>query len=235
MAVAVAATPTSDASSEVARRIGQVLVASRSEGVESARPVSVNISGLPSRPANAGSKPADGRATKPETEEPGGPISSKTAPPERERAEFDQMVRSIRLQMGGRRSTARLRLEPPELGRVRIDVRVDGDAVRVDVQAETEAARHRLVDRAEMLKAGLAEHGIRVERFEVAVDAPSDGGERGSASFWSSSPEGQHRGSHEAQSDDGAQGGNRDVAEGTRAAKRWRTDVIVDQRLDIRV
>ena len=53
---------------------------------------------------------------------------------------FARLVRSIRLQGGPYASSARIELDPPELGRMRIDVRVAGDEVRIGVRTESSAA-----------------------------------------------------------------------------------------------
>lgn len=108
-----------------------------------------------------------------------------------EKSRFDDVLRSIHTQVGAKRSSARLRLEPPELGRIRVDVRIVGDRVSVDVQAETEAAKLRLARRAEELKSGLAEHGIRVERFEVFVNDAGRGADS-TTWDWNGSGSGRH-------------------------------------------
>jgi hypothetical protein len=86
---------------------------------------------------------------------------------------FDELVKSLRLQPAGNLSSARLRLQPPELGHLRVDVRVLGDRVRIDVQTETDAARDLLSRRAEQLKTGLENQGIRLERLEVVLNGAS--------------------------------------------------------------
>jgi hypothetical protein len=83
---------------------------------------------------------------------------------------FEETVRSLRLQLGARQSSARLRLQPPELGHLRVDVKMLGDRVRIDVQAETNAARDLLTQRVDQLKSGLESYGIRLERLEVVLN-----------------------------------------------------------------
>ena len=91
--------------------------------------------------------------------------ASKTA-----RSAFERLVRSIRLQTGTHRSFARLHLEPPELGRVSVDLQLVGNELRIEVRAERAEARKLLYERVTRLRAALEQHGIRIERFEVVGD-----------------------------------------------------------------
>jgi flagellar hook-length control protein FliK len=76
---------------------------------------------------------------------------------------------SLRLNVGRQRSTARLHLRPPELGRIRIDARMDGQRLEVLVQTETRAARELLQARGADLQASLEQQGIKVDRFEFSA------------------------------------------------------------------
>ena len=64
---------------------------------------------------------------------------------------------------------------------MRVDVRLNGDRIALDVRTETEAARELVVRRAGELKSALAEQGIYVERLDVAAYAPRPIGETKSA------------------------------------------------------
>jgi flagellar hook-length control protein FliK len=86
------------------------------------------------------------------------------------RSKFDELVRSIRLHATPRHSSARMQLQPPELGRISVDLRVEGDQVRITVRAETGDARTLLAERADQLKAALEQHGITVQKFEVSLE-----------------------------------------------------------------
>lgn len=90
------------------------------------------------------------------------------------RSAFDQLVRSIRLHSGARQSLARLTLEPPGLGRLHVNVRVQGTLVQIDVRTETAAARDLVSERAGQLTAALHQHGISVERLEITTDWSGD-------------------------------------------------------------
>jgi flagellar hook-length control protein FliK len=83
---------------------------------------------------------------------------------------FERLVRSLRMQVGQRYSTARMRLNPPELGEVRVDVHLRGDAVELEVRTTDEAARRIVAGRAEQLRSALEQGGVTVRRFDVMVD-----------------------------------------------------------------
>jgi len=82
-------------------------------------------------------------------------------------------VRSIRANIGQRESTARLQLNPPELGRVRIDVRLVHQRMELQIRTQTAEARETLGGRLDGLRQALAQHGITVDRIELAT-APGD-------------------------------------------------------------
>lgn len=99
---------------------------------------------------------------------------------------FDDLVRSIRLFAAGpgaRFSSARLQLQPPELGRIRVHLRVAGQDLTLEVRTETDEARDLLAARAAVLAHALEQHGLHVQRLDVArephghpdVNTPSHG------------------------------------------------------------
>jgi flagellar hook-length control protein FliK len=61
----------------------------------------------------------------------------------------------------------RLRLSPPELGALRLEIKVEGSAVIAHIEAETPAARTALIENLPALRERLAELGVRIERFDV--------------------------------------------------------------------
>ena len=83
------------------------------------------------------------------------------------RARFIQRVAGavrIAVQRGGH---LRLRLSPPELGSLRLDVTLKNGALEAHIRAETSTARSLLLDSLPVLRDRLAAQGIRVERFDV--------------------------------------------------------------------
>ena len=61
----------------------------------------------------------------------------------------------------------RLRLSPPELGSLRLQVSVQDGVMVARMETETEAARASLTNNLPALRERLAEQGIRVERFDI--------------------------------------------------------------------
>jgi flagellar hook-length control protein FliK len=70
----------------------------------------------------------------------------------------------------------RLRLSPPELGSIRLDVRVENGALTAHMQTETDAARLAIIDNLPTLRDRLAEQGVRIERFDVDLMQRQPGG-----------------------------------------------------------
>ncbi len=61
----------------------------------------------------------------------------------------------------------RLRLSPPELGSIRLEVKVGGGVLSARVEAETPAARALLFENLDALRERLAEYNIEVENFDI--------------------------------------------------------------------
>ena len=88
-------------------------------------------------------------------------------------------------QRGG--DSVRLKLYPPELGSLRMEITVKNGELSARVEAETSAVKSVLLDNLPQLRDRLAEQGIKIERFEVGVsdqpqggmsEGPDDGGDR---------------------------------------------------------
>lgn len=84
-------------------------------------------------------------------------------------ADFARIIRALKLQAGTKSSSAVIRLDPPELGRVRIDLRMEEDLLSIRVEAATQKGRELLQSRIRELVESLAEHNIRVGRLEVVA------------------------------------------------------------------
>ncbi len=69
----------------------------------------------------------------------------------------------------GQRGQIRLRLSPPELGSLQLEVRLQGGAMTAKIEADTTMARSLLMDNLPALRERLEQQGIRMERFEVDV------------------------------------------------------------------
>lgn len=61
----------------------------------------------------------------------------------------------------------RLRLSPPELGSLKLEVRMHEGVMVARVETETSAARTALIESLPALRERLAEQGVRIERFDI--------------------------------------------------------------------
>lgn len=77
-----------------------------------------------------------------------------------------------------RGGTLQLRLSPPELGSLRLELTVKEGVLSASLEAETPAARRLLLDHLPVLRDRLAEQNIRVERFDVDIRRDGQEGQR---------------------------------------------------------
>ena len=70
-----------------------------------------------------------------------------------------------------------LRLSPPELGSLRLQLTVDNGVMSATLEADNSAARQVLLDHLPALRDRLAEQNIRIERFDVDVRQEGSGGQ----------------------------------------------------------
>lgn len=93
-----------------------------------------------------------------------------------DRVRFVQRVARAMETADLRGTPLRIRLHPPELGALRLEVMVRNGAMSARLEAETEAARTLLLDHLPMLRERLAEHNLRIDRFDVQWSGGSSGG-----------------------------------------------------------
>jgi flagellar hook-length control protein FliK len=88
---------------------------------------------------------------------------------EAERVRFVQRVARAFHSMSDEGGEVRLRLSPPELGSLRLEVSLRDGVLSARLEAETSSARNLLLDNLPALRERLAEQNIKVERFDVDV------------------------------------------------------------------
>ena len=71
--------------------------------------------------------------------------------------------------------TVRMRLHPPELGSLRLEVSVRDGALTARLETDTPEARSVLLDHLPALRDRLAQQDIKIERFEVSYQNGSGG------------------------------------------------------------
>lgn len=96
--------------------------------------------------------------------------------PEVDRVRLIQRVARALHSAGDRGGVLRLRLSPPELGSLTLDITVRQGLLSARVTAETSTARTLLLDGLPELRDRLAQQEMRIEQFEVALRDESPGG-----------------------------------------------------------
>ncbi len=124
-----------------------------------------NVQATTTRPSGDSSTPQVGRAS---------PTTSN-AHDAMDRVRFVQRVARAFEMLGDRQTPVRLRLHPPELGSLKLEVAVRNGAMTARLEVENATARATLLDSLPALRQRLATQQIRVDRFEVDVMNQSPG------------------------------------------------------------
>ncbi len=93
-----------------------------------------------------------------------------------DQARFVQRVARAFRAIGQRSGSLRLRLSPPQLGSLRLEITVRDGSMTARVEAETQTARNLLLDNLPALRDRLAQQDIRVKQFDVDLMDRSPGG-----------------------------------------------------------
>lgn len=161
----------------VAHQLAKVLATGRHSGMESDRLAAGSQAAITARDRSAPSKSADATllrdAKSTDRAEGGGDRGVEAG-----RSTFDRLMRAIRLQSGPGFSSAKFHLDPPDLGRVQIDVRLTGHELEVTVRTETTEARDVLEERTTALREALARQGINIQSMDVVVNTAGEGAKR---------------------------------------------------------
>lgn len=136
-----------------------------------------------------GREPADGGQQASETgtsprvasdqARPAGPPPDRhetSAAEQADRVRFVHRVARAFQAAGDRGGSVRLRLHPPELGSLRLELTVRNGLMTARLETETSAARSLLLDNLPALRERLAEHDVRIQRFDVELGNRSSGG-----------------------------------------------------------
>jgi flagellar hook-length control protein FliK len=82
-------------------------------------------------------------------------------------------VRVVRSRVSAQRAQTTLRLEPPELGRLRLHLDLRGEALALRVDTTTALAHRLLLEDADKLRQGLEVAGVHLERLEIRPPLPN--------------------------------------------------------------
>ncbi|MFH1745721.1 MAG: flagellar hook-length control protein FliK [Planctomycetota bacterium] len=82
-------------------------------------------------------------------------------------ANIERILRVVRTQIGAERARATLRLDPPELGTVRMTMDLHKNVLLLRIDTQTPLAHRLLTERIDSLRAGLESAGVQLERVEI--------------------------------------------------------------------
>ncbi len=89
-------------------------------------------------------------------------------------ANIDRLVRVVRGRLSESHSRATLRLDPPEIGTIRIHMDLRRDVLHLRLDTDTGSAHRLLSDQLDTLRHALAQSGIRLESVEVRPPTQPD-------------------------------------------------------------
>lgn len=148
-----------------------------------------------------------------------------------DRARFVGRVEGAIRTANQRDGRVHVRLSPPELGALRIELTVHQGALSAHLEAETPAARNLLLDNLPALRERLAQQDVRVERFDVDLRQETSGGGSGHPGTHDRQARDSHPRQPQARVDRGVQAGNPPA----RGALRPGGARAADAALDVRV
>lgn len=99
---------------------------------------------------------------------------------------INQIINKVSLRSNGSQSEIKIRLDPPSLGTIRMNVSTAGDSVRTVVIAENHAVKQIIENNLIQLRDSMQSQGLKVDSFTVLV-----GGNEGQAGQQNTSQEGR--------------------------------------------
>jgi flagellar hook-length control protein FliK len=119
---------------------------------------------------------------------------------------MDQIVLGLKGKFDSRTGTAEIRLDPPNLGAMKVSITLDNGTLTAEFQSPSSVVRDLLKGNLEKLKTVLEGQGMAVDR--LAVSAPPGTGASGQnpqASFGSATHDGRSAGQHQQDARSGQQ------------------------------
>lgn len=90
--------------------------------------------------------------------------------------EVERIARVIRSNVSDRNGQIQMRLHPPELGTMRVDVRLRAGQLDLRVQVERAGVQELMTSRLGRLGQALEQHGVVIQRAEVEIRSPASSG-----------------------------------------------------------
>ena len=107
--------------------------------------------------------------------------ASKTALPESsiykapiENRVIDQIINRLSVRSSGSQSEVKIQLDPPSLGRVRMNITTSGDGVRTIIVAENQAVKQVIENNLSQLRDSMVGQGLKLDGFSVLVGGDSN-------------------------------------------------------------
>ncbi len=88
----------------------------------------------------------------------------------------DQIINKLNVRINGAKNEVHVKLDPPSLGTVRMNITTSGDSVRTVIIAENHAVKQIIENNFNQLRDAMGEQGLKVDSFTVTV-----GGESGNS------------------------------------------------------
>ena len=116
------------------------------------------------------------------------PVSAETlsAKGTTEARVINQIINKVSLRSNGSQSEIKIRLDPPSLGTLRMNVTTAGDSVRTVIIAENHAVKQIIENNLAQLRDSMQSQGLKVDSFTVLV-----GGDEGQAGQQNTAHEGR--------------------------------------------
>ncbi|MEA3545364.1 MAG: flagellar hook-length control protein FliK [Thermodesulfobacteriota bacterium] len=87
---------------------------------------------------------------------------------------IDQVVTQLSGSFNGESGRMVLRLQPAELGSLKLELMVEGDKIRANLHAQTQQVQEVLERNLPQLRNALTEQGLKIDQFQVNIDRNSD-------------------------------------------------------------
>jgi flagellar hook-length control protein FliK len=90
---------------------------------------------------------------------------------------FDQVVTQISGSFNGESGRMVLRLQPAELGSLKLELIVEGNRIRANLHAQSHQVQEVLERNLPQLRNALTEQGLKIDQFQVNIDQRQQGGQ----------------------------------------------------------
>ena len=89
---------------------------------------------------------------------------------------IDQIINRLSVRSNGSQSEVKIRLDPPSLGTVRMNISTSADGVRTLIVAENQAVKQLIENSLSQLRDSMANQGLKLDGFSVQVGGDSNPG-----------------------------------------------------------